>query len=102
MDKRLELQNKLQTLDGVNKIYYQPPTNVMLQYPCIIYNDQPGKAIKASGTLYNYTDCYELMYIGKKPNKQIIQELLSIFKYINFDRTYVYDGLYHYVFTIYY
>lgn len=102
MDRRLELQSKLEKLNNVNKVYYQPPNSVMLQYPCIIYNDQVGKTIKASDGLYGYTDSYELMYISKKSNKQIVYDLLSTFKYIKFDRTYVYDGLYHYVFTIYY
>ena len=65
MDRRLELQSKLEKLNNVNKVYYQPPNSVMLQYPCIIYNDQVGKTIKVSDGLYGYTDSYELIYIIK-------------------------------------
>ena len=38
MNKRLELQTKLENLFGNRRVYYQPPENLKMEYPCIRYS----------------------------------------------------------------
>ena len=44
MNRRLELQEKLEQLVGNSNVYFQPPASVMLSYPCVIYSVGSGDA----------------------------------------------------------
>lgn len=102
MNRRLELSNKLRTLIGNSNIYYQPPASVEIKYPCVIYNMGKGSTKHANDSVYNYVHSYELKFIFKKPNEMIVKKVLKSLTLCSFDRVYVSDNLYHYVFNVYY
>ena len=102
MNKRLELHEKLCELVGNTNVYFQPPASVKLSYPCVIYRVGNGNAKHANDKMYIFTHSYEVMFIYKKPNLEIIDEVLSALPMCRLDRTYCGDNLNHYVFTIYY
>ena len=45
MDRRLELQSELEKILGSRNVYYQPLPSLKLQYPCIVYERNPGDPI---------------------------------------------------------
>lgn len=101
MDKRLSLQNELEKLVGRN-VYFQPPASVHLSYPCVIYNLANGDIRRADNTVYTYTNRFELLFIYKQPNMEIVERVLKTFSMCRISRIYIVDNLYHYAFDLYY
>ena len=101
MDKRTSLQVELERLAGRN-VYFQPPATVQLVYPCVIYNLNAGDAKRADDSVYMYTNRFELIFIYRKPNVEIIEQVLRTFPMCSVSRVYIADNLYHYVFNLYY
>lgn len=102
MSSRLELQSKLEELIGNRNVYFQPPASVMLSYPCVIYNIGNGDAKRADNMVYTFTNSYDLIFIYKKPNIEIIETVLAEFPMCRLASTYCSDNLNHYAFTLYF
>lgn len=100
-DKRIELHEKLCDLMGNRNVYFQPPENRKLIYPCIIYNKQFIRHNYADDGTYLKHDEYQIMLITKDPDCDYIEKLAWL-DLCHFDRQYVRDNLYHYVFSLYY
>lgn len=99
---RLELQALLQDIIGIeNKVYFQPPENVRLTYPCIIYKLANIDTIKADNIKYLKHKAYEVTLIHSDPDNDIYETIENL-PYSVFDRPFVLDNLYHYVFIIFY
>lgn len=100
---RLDLKEKLE--DVLNKfevkLYFQPPANVRMTYPCLVYEVSDAEVLYAGNKSYVEHIAYQLMLITKKPDEMITSNLLREIPYIRFDRAYISDNLYHYVFTCY-
>ena len=101
MDKRISLQVELERLAGRN-VYFQPPASVQLVYPCVIYNLSAGYTKHADDSVYTYTNRFELIFIYRKPNIEIIEQVLRTFPMCSVSRVYIADNLYHYAFNLYY
>lgn len=102
MNNRLQLQALLETLVGNKNVYFQPPASVKLLYPCVVYNIGSGEAKYANNKLYNYIHSYDVTFIYKRPNIDIIEQVMEAIPMSRLSRSYCSDGLNHYVFTIYY
>lgn len=101
MNRRIELDEKLSAIDGVQEAYYNPPTNVKMKYPCIRYSKTGEKVRFACNGRFVARDRYMLTAIDRNPESQIFKALEE-FPFYSFDRIYTADGLYHFVCTIYY
>ena len=101
MDRRMNLQVELERLVGRN-VYFQPPASVQLVYPCVIYNISTGDTKHADDLVYTYTNRFELTFIYRKPNIEIIEQVLRTFPMCSVSRVYIADNLYHYAFNLYY
>lgn len=100
MNKRRELQDILESIIGEHNVYFQPPENVKLKYPCIIYSLKRMYSRKADNTKYKNNESYDVMLIDKSPISQYVNPLLKI-DYCEMDRApYVSDNLHHYPFVI--
>lgn len=102
MASRLELHAKLQELIGNSNVYFQPPASVKLSYPCIIYRIGNGDAKHADNMVYKFMNSYEILFIYKKPNLEIIESVLRELPMCKMNRAYCSDNLNHYAFTLYY
>lgn len=102
MNRRLELHEKLLDLVGTKNVYFQPPASVQLSYPCVIYNIGTGDAKHADNGIYTYMNSYDLIFIYKKPNVDIIEKVLQALPMCRVTRTYIADNLNHYAFSVYY
>lgn len=102
MASRLELQSRLEELLGSRNVYYQPPENIKLQYPCVIYSLDKIKHVRADSIAYLKHTRYSVTVIDKNPDSAIPNIIDDGFLYSEFDRVYKADNLNHFVYTIYY
>lgn len=98
MDQRLELQRKLEEILGSKNVYFQPPPNVTLKYPCIIYNLEAFDPWMADGETYFLNLRYRLTYIDRRPDSDI-PEKLERMRYTSLVSIMTVEGLYHYTFN---
>lgn len=101
MLKRLEFHKKLCQAPGVKKVYFQPPSNTRMSYPCIRYNAEGGFSLPADDLRYLKSDRYTVIAIDPNPDSYIPNYILDTFRFAKMDRTYTADNLNHFVFTIY-
>ena len=102
MHNRYELHEKLEELIDSSNVYFQPPVSVQLSYPCVIYTLGTGDMKRADDSVYAYTYSYEVTFIYKKPNVDIVEQVLKTFSMSSIYRVYVSDNLSHYAFRVYY
>lgn len=102
MDRRNYLHLKLKELIGNDHVYFQPPENIKLKYPCFIYNLSSGLTTHADDKPYLFRRRYELMFITKNPDNELIDKIAFSFPTIEFDRWYTSDNLNHYVYHFYF
>lgn len=97
-----DLRTDLIRITGLKNVYYQPPANVKMSYPCIRFKLESVDEMYASNRLYRTMVKYQIIYITNKVNDGIITLLPSELRYCTFDRQYSSDNLYHYVFEVFY
>lgn len=101
MSKRLELHNKLVELFGNNHVYYQPPENLKVEYPCIRYSKSDITSRHADNINYVNKTSYKIVIIDKHPDNVVIEKILEL-PLSSYDRHYISDNLNHDVIRIYY
>lgn len=101
MNRRLELHEILKEFLGNDHVYYQPPENLKMVYPCIRYTKDDIDLTYADNTQYFNKKRYSITYIDKLPDNEIIDKLLSL-PLSSYDRHYTSDNLNHDVITLYY
>lgn len=101
MNNRLRLHNEL--LKFVENVYYQPPENLKLKYPCIIYNRDTDYRMSANNKKYdNGIKQYNLMVVDLDPDSDLFDRIESYFMMIQLNQRYVMDNLYHGSFKLYF
>ena len=97
-----DLQVVLQEIMGNNKVYYQPPENLKLTYPCIIYEISDILSNFADNNPYHKTKRYLVTLITKTADNHDYLDALSDLPMCVFDREFKNDGLVHDVFSLYF
>lgn len=101
MDRRLDLQSLLVSILGSPNVYFQPPENLKLQYPCIIYTRDKIEQRYADDRTYSHKVRYSLTLITRSPDSDLVMKILEL-PYCSYDRCYAADSLNHDTFTLYY
>lgn len=101
MASRIDLQYKLENILGSKNVYYQPPSNIEMNYPAIRYSRSGISKKTANNTSYNIIKKYELIVISRRPDEPVLDELLKL-EMCSHNRHYVSNNLHHDVFTIYF
>lgn len=101
MDRRLLFQAVLESLKVGMKVYFQPPSDITMTYPCIVYEHNPGSTKFANNRPYTYEQQYEVKLISRVPEPDLFQKLAFLPKSLH-ARSYVTDNLNHSVFSIYF
>lgn len=101
MNNRLALQTKLEELLGSKNVYYQPPENLKMEYPCIRYSKSRISSRHADNMKYVNKISYDIMVIDKHPDNVVIEKILEL-PLSSYDRHYVSDNLNHDVIRLYY
>lgn len=101
MGSRYDLHDKLKELIGNDHVYFQPSESVKLVFPCIVYNLDTGDTQYAADMPYTFTRRYQLMYISKNPDSELIDKIAKSLPSIRFDRFYASDNINHYIYKLY-
>lgn len=101
MGTRLQLQTLLENLLGTRNVYFQPPPNVMMAYPCIVYERSDIDTSFADDKPYSHMRSYQVTLMDRNPDSSIIDKLIELPR-CTFDRHFTADSLNHDIFSIYY
>ena len=102
MNSRLELQSLLENILGSRNVYFQPPENIKLKYPCIIYKRGfIEKTTYANNKPYYQRIRYEVIVIDKDPDSEIPKSIAQLPMCV-FERHYTSDNLKHDLYNLYY
>ena len=105
-DRRLAfdalLREVLQDTVGDVHIYFDPPNGSQIVYPCIIYEKDTSDHKYADNYTYRFVQAYQVKFISKKPDNEVVAALQKKFQNCKYGRHYVADNLHHDVVLIYY
>lgn len=99
MAPRLQLQSLLEEI--TDTVYFQPPANVSLTYPCIIYKRDSARTEFADNEPYSRMTRYQVTVIDKNPDSELPDKVAALPMCL-FDRFYTADNLNHDVFNIFF
>ena len=101
MCRRLKIKSKLKTIIGNNNVYFQPPENLKMNYPAIVYSLNDIDVKYSDNNPYIIKNGYQVIVINKDPDNdtiyKIVQELNGKLK-----TKYTTNNLNHDVFNIFY
>ena len=101
MGTRVELQSLLEEVLGSRNVYFQPPANVRMKYPAIVYKRSHIANTHANDDVYKQSLSYELTVIDANPDSEIVMRISQL-PMCRHDRHFAVDNLNHDVFTIHY
>lgn len=99
--RRLELHQKLLSLDPAAKAYFQPPENLTMQYPCFVYEIDNFDIRRANNQTYALTRRYQVTYISDDVTNTYHDKVAEL-PMSSFSRYFVADQLHHYVYSLYF
>lgn len=102
MASRLSLHEELCEILNTRKVYYNPPSSVKMQYPCIRYSLGGMNQNSANDKVYRYTNRYDITVIDPDPDSNIHEKILRHFPMCSFGDQYIADNLNHFTLTLYY
>jgi hypothetical protein len=102
MGQRLDLHELLLTcVSGSQKVYYQPPENLAMTFPCIVYQrDAPGGKFADNG-LYLDALRYLVTVIDADPDSVIVEKVKAL-PLAAFNRHWAANNLNHDAFVVYF
>ena len=101
MAPRSELQTLLSEILGTNNVYFQPPTNIVLKYPCVVYKRDLSETKFADNLPYSNMTRYQVTVIDENPDSAIPTKVAAL-PLCLFVRFYTADNLNHDVFNIFF
>lgn len=101
MGLRLDLQVLLEAILGSRNVYFQPPANVQMEYPAIVYHRDSAETLFAGNNAYRYTKRYQVTVIDRDPDSEIPDQVAEL-PMCTFSRAYAADNLNHSVFNLYF
>ena len=90
----------LDILDGY-ECYFQPPDNVQMSYPCIVYDLSNDNVDYANNKRYRTMKRYEITIMDYDPDSEIPDKVADL-PYCSFIRHYSQDNLHHFIYEIYF
>lgn len=104
-ERRSELDKYLRAIVkkrcGSENVYYQPPANLQMKYPCIWYELNKLRNLHANDQVYRQTVHYTVTVIDTKPDSEMTAAMGELAK-ASHDRQFISDNLYHDVFSVWY
>ena len=101
MRSRLTLHEELCEVLGSRYVYFQPPEDLKMNYPCIVYERHGMNDTFADNDIYLKPCQYRITVIDDDPDSEIVDKI-SKFHNAKFIRHFVSANLNHDIFDIYY
>jgi hypothetical protein len=98
---RLQLQALLEVVLGSTNVYFQPPNNKEMLYPCIVYHRDTASTQFANNSPYRYDHRYQVTVIDPDPDSPIPDKVAHLPK-TQHNRFFTADNLNHDVFILYF
>lgn len=95
---RTELDNKLHEFCA--NVYFQPPSSIRLDYPCLVYDLEKTDVKYADNAPYALHDVYFLKYITRDPDDFTRNQIIML-PMCSSEKVYISDNLYHHPFRLY-
>lgn len=96
---RISLHNLLVSILGTSNVYFQPPSTIKLNYPCIIYKLDDISVQHADDKKYLSNKVYSITVVDRNPDGNIYDKILEL-PYSKFLNHFVVDNLNHYICTL--
>lgn len=97
---RLQLHQVLKETSGIDNVYFQPPNNVAMEFPAIVYQVDNRRTEYANDKPYSHRKRYQVTVIDRNPDSDIPDKVADL-PLTSFTRFYVVDNLNHHVFNLY-
>jgi hypothetical protein len=100
---RKELERKLLDIknqNGLKGVYFEPPENLKIFYPCIVYNLREVRDSYADNVRYIERDVYSITLIELDADSPVYHYMLNSIPNIRMNSSYTSDGLYHKSFSV--
>jgi hypothetical protein len=101
MAQRLELQAILELILGSPNVYFQPPNNVQMKYPAVVYQIDQYDVRHADNKNYRRQTRYQVTVIDRDPDSGI-PDVVADLPLCSFERFFVADNLNHNVFNLFF
>lgn len=101
MAPRLELQAILKEILKTDRVYFQPPPTVQMDYPCIVYRRDYELTRYADDKPYLHKRRYQVTVIDRNPDSGLIEKVAEL-PLCAYDRFYTADNLNHDVFKLFF
>lgn len=101
MGTRVELQRLLEEVLGSRNVYFQPPSNLRMNYPAIVYRRNRIENRSANNATYTQSNSYQITVIDANPDSEIVTKVSQL-PMCRHDRNFASDNLNHDVFIIYF
>lgn len=99
--RRATLQEVLEKTLGSKNVYFQPPENLKLEYPCIVYQRETPAIKYADSSKYKWDQRYQVTVIDRSPDSEIPGRVANLL-YSTPTNSFSVANLNHYVFTLYF
>ena len=99
MGRRQDLHDLLMSI--TEHVYFQPPANVQMVYPCVVYQRDNARTIFAGNAPYRYTQRYQITIISLNPDNDILDQVAKL-PMCEYQRYFSADNLNHDVFVLYF
>lgn len=103
----IELQRELlheilTNIEGVRKVYFQPPDSSQLVYPCIVYELNGFTNMYSDNSRYLTFPEYTITLIDKNPESIIQKHIMDLEGdcHVTFDRFFTSDNLNHWTYSL--
>lgn len=93
-----QIQTLLEGL-GFTKVYEEPPTNIQLEYPCLVWEPDSAVTTHADNIPYFHKRRYSLTMISRGPIPQDLYDKVAGLPTSTFNRFFRAANLHHNVFT---
>ena len=101
MGRRVQLHQLLKTTINSENVYFQPPPNLQLKFPCVIYKRALGDTKFADNKPYNHQVGYLLQVVDADPDSLLPEKIAELPKCV-FERHYTTNNMNYTLYNIYY
>lgn len=100
MASRLELHSEL--LKFLPNVYFQPPSNIQMIYPCIVYNKTGRNRHFGNDVIYLSQQGYQITVIDRDPDSEVADKIEEHFDHGVITQYFTVDNLNHTLLNLYY
>lgn len=101
MDDKIELLTN-ELLQFLPNVYFQPPSNITMNYPCIVFNKNGKNRQYGNDGVYLSKQGYQIMVIEIDPDTDVADRIEKHFQYCTISQYYTVDNLNHTTLNLYY